>query len=629
MKLKNFAFFGVMASILTISGAYAADGTIIASKGYVDTNFQANNRYQIGDNSWSQVASADKTSDAKYPSMKTLTAAVGNGVSSVLTQTITDGDTTHAPSGDAVADAIAGINTTINNIDMNSKVDKQQSVKGAIMVTDPTDGKVKTATVGKHLALTDGKLQTTYKDGTNIEIKEDGSINTKGLATVATSGNYNDLSNTPSIPTVNDATLTIQKNGQEAGTFTANAGTNKTINITVPTKTSDLTNNSGFLTSADIAGKVDVEQTAENKDKVMLTDNDGNVIAGKVGKFLQVKDGEITTTYEAGDNINISEDGKISSTYTYNDTALAGRVTTNEGNITNLQRGKVDIDQGDAKNEVLVTDGDGKVTTYTPGSHISLEGDKIDAVGFLTEHQDISGKLDKNTAITGATKTKITYDSKGLVTAGADLTADDIPDLSNKYEILTNKSNTGLITARDGKITGVGTGNDKAYATTKALADDFTLLKNAIDTVHTEAASHPTVAEQSDAGKAVTKIKQDNGAVSVTFGTIGTAGIADSAVTTAKIADSNVTSGKLADSAVTTAKIADSNVTTAKIANGAVTNAKLADGIEYAKMSGDLTEITTDTAATCNAQNPCVLSYIGNNKYRWTNMDIAGLTVTE
>jgi len=38
-----------------------------------------------------------------------------------------------------------------------------------------------------------------------------------------------------------------------------------------------------------------------------------------------------------------------------------------------------------------------------------------------------------NVAITGATKTKITYDSKGLVTAGADATTSDIPEGSNLY----------------------------------------------------------------------------------------------------------------------------------------------------------------------------------------------------
>ena len=70
-----------------------------------------------------------------------------------------------------------------------------------------------------------------------------------GLTKVATSGSYNDLTNKPTIPTVNNATLTIQKNGTTVKTFTANASANVTANITVPTKTSELTNNSGFLTS--------------------------------------------------------------------------------------------------------------------------------------------------------------------------------------------------------------------------------------------------------------------------------------------------------------------------------------------------------------------------------------------
>lgn len=65
--------------------------------------------------------------------------------------------------------------------------------------------------------------------------------NTANLATVATSGSYNDLSNTPTIPSVGNGTLTIQKNGTSAGTFTANATTDKTINIIVPTKVSELT----------------------------------------------------------------------------------------------------------------------------------------------------------------------------------------------------------------------------------------------------------------------------------------------------------------------------------------------------------------------------------------------------
>jgi hypothetical protein len=51
--------------------------------------------------------------------------------------------------------------------------------------------------------------------------------------------------------------------------------------------------------------------------------------------------------------------------------------------------------------------------------------------GTLSSQTDLQtaldGKVDENTAITGATKTKITYDAKGLVTAGADLAAGDMP----------------------------------------------------------------------------------------------------------------------------------------------------------------------------------------------------------
>lgn len=53
---------------------------------------------------------------------------------------------------------------------------------------------------------------------------------------------------TLTIPTVNDATLTIQKNGTNVATFTANSATATTANITVPTDTNDLTNGAGYIT---------------------------------------------------------------------------------------------------------------------------------------------------------------------------------------------------------------------------------------------------------------------------------------------------------------------------------------------------------------------------------------------
>ena len=63
-------------------------------------------------------------------------------------------------------------------------------------------------------------------DGTSTYVEAD------DLATVATSGDYTDLINTPTIPTVNDATLTITQNGTTAGTFSANASSAATIALT-------------------------------------------------------------------------------------------------------------------------------------------------------------------------------------------------------------------------------------------------------------------------------------------------------------------------------------------------------------------------------------------------------------
>ena len=54
----------------------------------------------------------------------------------------------------------------------------------------------------------------------------------------------------PTIPAVNDATLTIQKNGEDVATFTANATTNVAANISVPTTTGELINDAGFITQA-------------------------------------------------------------------------------------------------------------------------------------------------------------------------------------------------------------------------------------------------------------------------------------------------------------------------------------------------------------------------------------------
>ena len=62
--------------------------------------------------------------------------------------------------------------------------------------------------------------------------------------------NYNTWLSSQLSGQIGDGTLTIKVNGTTAGTFTANASTNATANITVPTAVSELANDSGYLTSS-------------------------------------------------------------------------------------------------------------------------------------------------------------------------------------------------------------------------------------------------------------------------------------------------------------------------------------------------------------------------------------------
>lgn len=138
---------------------------------------------------------------------------------------------------------------------------------------------------------------------------------TPSLAAVATSGQYSDLTGTPTIPTVNDATLTIQKNGTNVATFTANASSAVTANITVPTTTNDLTNNSGFITSSDIpvtdvtVGGTSVVSSGVAAVPAIPTVNDATITITQGG----VTKGSFTLNQASGDTIALDAGGGGSS----------------------------------------------------------------------------------------------------------------------------------------------------------------------------------------------------------------------------------------------------------------------------------------------------------------------------
>lgn len=88
----------------------------------------------------------------------------------------------------------------------------------------------------------------------------------------------------------------------------------------------------------------------------------------------------------------------------------------------------------------------------------------------------LNGKVDENVPIVGATKTKITYDSKGLVTAGADATTADINDSTNRRYVtdaqLTVINNTSGVNTGD-QTSIVGITGTKAQFNTALTDGDF------------------------------------------------------------------------------------------------------------------------------------------------------------
>jgi len=123
-------------------------------------------------------------------------------------------------------------------------------------------------------------------------------------------------------------------------------------------------------------------------------------------------------------------------------------------------------------------------------------------------------KVDKNTAITGATKTKITYDAKGLVTAGADATTADIADSTNKRYVTdaqatvignTSGSNTGD-NATNSQYSGLASSKENTITATTSA--DYYRGDKTFVTLNKTAVGLGNVDNTSDANKPVSTAQQ-------------------------------------------------------------------------------------------------------------------------
>ena len=122
------------------------------------------------------------------------------------------------------------------------------------------------------------------------------------------------------------------------------------------------------------------------------------------------------------------------------------------------------VDKVTGNNRVYGTDSQGNQTSYDYDSFGKVDDVKVGTTSVVTNKiaslgtmagEDKADYVGANTAITAGTKCKITYDSKGLVTAGTDLQASDIPDLSSTYQAKL-ESGTNIKTVNNNSLLGSG-----------------------------------------------------------------------------------------------------------------------------------------------------------------------------
>lgn len=161
--------------------------------------------------------------------------------------------------------------------------------------------------------------------------------------------------------------------------------------------------------------------TLKSQDQAIGIDADKNTISNLVLE-------DITDITATATEVNVL-DGITASTAELNyvdgvtssiQTQLNGKEPTITGAATTITSSNL------TKNRAVIANNSGKIAI---SDTTSTELGYVHGVTSAIQTQ-LNSKVDENAAITGATHTKITYDSKGLVTAGADLAASDIPSLT-------------------------------------------------------------------------------------------------------------------------------------------------------------------------------------------------------
>ena len=193
-------------------------------------------------------------------------------------------------------------NETVNNFytTLDNKIDNTESVLGGQITALSNTVDINNQNINNRVAIVEGNVSnnTNSIDVINNTISNYGNIVTHYTSEFATANqglladtsiqpgdNISELVNnvgyitSASLPTVNNASLTIRRNGSEVAVFTANDSVNKTANILVPTQASDIGALPNTTTIADLTTQTQLNAinsgaTATNIGQITTNEND-------------------------------------------------------------------------------------------------------------------------------------------------------------------------------------------------------------------------------------------------------------------------------------------------------------------------------------------------------------------
>ena len=399
----------VGSKLSSISGSTGGTGNVVTSVSASGSTVSATKGITAEEtkNKVKSVRAAASATDTAYPSEKAVATALAakadaSALSGYATNTRVDAVEDKAEAAQTAASAAQSTATAAQNA-ANTKVTTAQGSSAAnkAVITNSSGniitGQIATGMIAND-AVTSAKLAAGAVDATalasnavtsakiadgtivNADISASAAIaasKISGLATVAKTGAYGDLSGAP---TVHNATLTIQKNGTSAGTFTANASANRTINITVPTKTSELTNDSNYATTAQVNARVATAQGTDNANDVMVVNSSGNVTPAlitnanisssaaiaqsKISGLTTALAGKLSTTGTAAKATADAKGNNIADTY-----ATKAQITALDSTSSGTGAVVTDVSQTDGKvsvtkGNVQIPVGSANATTY-------------------------------------------------------------------------------------------------------------------------------------------------------------------------------------------------------------------------------------------------------------------------